>query len=439
MRTLTWIMIGAVVLGAGLGILALVRYLRLQAARARNRAVATAACGASAAARVPIFVCLVAVGPAQAEAALRTMVSLFAGAACPLRVYIGVAEYTDGAGTTAGAAPNLGERFLAASKRTPLPFALGDHVRVLRAPLAEFQGVNVAREQVQRFLYHAEKYVLVLAAGALVVSQWDVTLPAALAHAAAGLTVPDQPLKRRVALTARLPPPTTPGTMGTYLGVHTARPTFVSFSLRAPASGEAPPSVPALAWSGQLSFSEGPLPLAGGASLACASDDDAVMTGRLWNLGWALAHPSGRAATLSAADAALLESSPGCSPDFRPELQLAPSVLHALGIGPTGSVTHRGRLGLVPGPNTAAELALKVGSTGDVLSMLSRIELQQRGSRRSASQTNAVPTGADPAGAVPTAAEEAVTAGAAAPAVPTGTIQSQHRTLAHISRAGPHW
>jgi hypothetical protein len=39
-------------------------------------------------------------------------------------------------------------------------------------------------------------------------------------------------------------------------------------------------------------------------------------------------------------------------------------------------VENRARLGLVPGPNAKEEVAVKVGSVGDVLSTLSRLELQ---------------------------------------------------------------
>ena len=95
MRTLAWVLITAAAAGLVLGALALWRVLRIRAARTRNRAVATAACGASASARVPIFVSIVAAGPLQADAALRTMVSAMGTATCPLRVYIGVAEYSD--------------------------------------------------------------------------------------------------------------------------------------------------------------------------------------------------------------------------------------------------------------------------------------------------------------------------------------------------------
>ena len=384
MRTLAWVLITAAAAGLVLGALALWRVLRIRAARTRNRAVATAACGASASARVPIFVSIVAAGPLQADAALRTMVSAMGSATCPLRVYIGVAEYSDPtAPPTTAAGKNLADRFVHAAKQAAVPFELGDHVRILRAPLAEFAGVNVAREQVQRFLYHAEKYVLLLHPGVQLATGWDTTLPDALAHATRraqeGTT---GALQRRVVLSSRPPPATTPGTLGTFLGVHTARPTFVSFPMRAPAGGTAAPSVPALAWSGQLSFCEGPLPLAGGAPLFDPAEDDAVMTSRLLTLGWVLAHPTARVASLTLGEGPPEGREGGASrlasPWGAPGPALAPEVRRLLGISDDNTVTHRGRLGLVPGPNCKDELAVKVGSTGDVLSMLSRIELQQR-------------------------------------------------------------
>jgi hypothetical protein len=371
MRTLFWVLIAAAVTFVVLGSLAVVRVVRTKAARVRNRAAATAACRSSPDMRVPIFVCLVAVGPEQATGALRTLLSLFTAATCPLRVTVGVAEYTDGPG------PNIAERFVAAAKRAPVPFQLGDNVRILRAPTHEFLGFNVAREQVQRFLYHAETYMGVLAAGALLVPGWDAALVKALTHAtataaSAGPTV----------LTTRLAPATVPGTLGTFVGVGSGRPSLVTYAMKAPASGEAAPSVPALAWSAALSFSQGPLPLAGGRGTLCADDDDVFMTARLVSLGWTLAHPTARIATLAAALPPAAPATTVADSEHGDTLTLGTVALDALGVRLDRTVTHRGRLGLVQPPaggsNSKDELAVKVGSTADVLSVLSRIDLQQR-------------------------------------------------------------
>jgi hypothetical protein len=382
MRTLFWVLIVAAVAVVVLGSLAVVRVVRTKAARMRNRAAATAACRSSPDMRVPIFVCLVAVGPEQATGALRTLLSLFTAATCPLRVTVGVAEYTDGPG------PNIAERFVAAAKQAPVPFALGDNVRILRAPTHEFLGFNVAREQVQRFLYHAETYMGVLTPGALLVPGWDAALVKALAHAAS-----TGPSAGPTVLTARLAPATVPGTLGTFVGVGSGRPSFVTYAMKTPASGEAAPSVPALAWSAALSFSKGPLPLAGGRGTLCAEDDDVLMTARLVTLGWTLAHPTARVATLAAALPPAAPATTCADSEHGDTLPLGTVALDALGVRLDRTVTHRGRLGLVQPPpgasNSKDELAVKVGSTADVLSVLSRIDLQQREREQAQTQTQA--------------------------------------------------
>jgi hypothetical protein len=342
-----------------------------RAARTKNRAAATLTCGSSPGARVPIFVSIVAVGDAQVAAALRSIHQAFVAAACPLRVYIGVAEYSD----ESSQSRNVGERFVATAKSSAIPFELGDHVRVLRAPQREFAGFNVAREQLQRFLYHAETFVAVVGPGCMLAKDWDMSLPAALAFAARKYPT------KKIVLSGHPALPTSPGTLGTFLALASGRPTFMGLPFRMPPDEDPPLAVPALAWTGRLSFCEGPLPLAGAAAVDSHADDDVFMTARLMALDWQLMHFVKRVGTMSAADERALkfeqDDQPPSLVQIGQQLPLPASVASALGL--LGSkVTHRGRLGLVAGTNSKEELALKVGTTGDVLSMLSRIEVQSR-------------------------------------------------------------
>jgi hypothetical protein len=97
-------------------------------------------------------------------------------------------------------------------------------------------------------------------------------------------------------------------------------------------------------------------------------------TGALVDLGWTLHHPT---VVVASTVPAL-----GVSPSTHTALPATVSRLSGtaqrylgLRLG-AGSVENRARLGLAPAPNTTEEVAVKIGSVGDVLSTLSRIELQ---------------------------------------------------------------
>lgn len=343
------IVAGLVIVGALVG-----ASLFRRRAKVRNKKKVNDACGASPDARVPVFVMLQAAGHADATATLQTLLSLFANAHCPLRVFVGLAEYTD-AGTDNERLP---ARFARAAEASTMPFRLADHVRALHAPLHEHPGHWVAVEQVQRYLYRAEPFVLLVAPGVLMLPQWDTHLVAAL-----------QDAPPKTVLTCNPPPVGTPGTLGTFQAIGSATPTFVTFSIRAPVEGALPKSIPALSWCSRMSFTRGPLPL--GDAAALVQDPDAAMTCRLLVTGWVLHHPTARVAVGDRQ----LSPSPSPSP-LPPRILLAPAVAHHLGIDQhLGTVSARGRLGLVPAPNPAYELTAKVGSSGDVLSMLSRLEV----------------------------------------------------------------
>jgi hypothetical protein len=325
--------------------------------KARNKDRASQACGTNPEARVPIFVMMVAVGDQHTSAAIKTLASVYGNAACPLRVFTGLADYYDSGASHAACA--LAAKFAKFADASTIPFKVGDNVRALRVPVAEFPGSLVALEQVQRFLYRGEVYILLVEPGVVLAAQWDVTLMLAI-EAAPGRSV----------VSMRPPPPGTPGTVGTYLAVATARfPRFVAFNMKTPVEGELPPVVPALGWSSALSFSKGPLPLGDAAAMVSSGvGPDMAMTARMLLTGWVLQHPCARVATMIPAPApetAFASTS----------AMLHPAVAEHLGLDMVhDTVSARGRLGLVPGKNPPSELAAKVGSSGDVLSMLSRIE-----------------------------------------------------------------
>ncbi len=431
------------VLFAGLAIGNVVTTAR---ARTRNRAAAKAACAGSPEARQPMFVMVVARGEAESALAVRALVTAFERATCPLRVYAGVAEYVGGnsagvsdadaaAGSVAGPAVSqipitiqpFVRRFDTAAKAAAVPFAVADHVRVLRAPLGEFQGYGAAREQVQRFLYRAEPYVVCLGVHVLLDKHWDTILQAAIHSVGPRSVVSAQP--------ARLPSNTfamfqkaasgtsggsagaavanTAATMGTFLtvarcggstllGTADTNPTGIqlaAYAMHVPAGKDAlailPSTVRALAWTPELSISRGPLPLAGagelvpsavGAAERSTVTEAVTTTARLIDLQWTMYHFTGRVASATAP--AAVTSAAKAPTKLLPNVGLggtsaavtipiSAAAARYLGVNlGAGVVENRARLGLVPGPNAKEEVAVKVGSVGDVLSTLSRLELQ---------------------------------------------------------------
>jgi hypothetical protein len=458
MKLWLWLVCGllAVVLFGGLAVGNVVTTSR---ARNRCRVAAKAACAASPAARQPVFVMLVARGNAESAAAVRAVVSAFERATCPLRVYVGVAEYVEGgsgsggsAAASAALAPFV-RRFEAAAKSSAIPFKLSDHVRVLRAPLQEFEGYAVAREQVQRFLYRGEPYVAALGVTVVVKQNWDAVLQAAVndlpprsvvttipARAVADNTRFLQMLDTHVALPAMTPgglassltgltglanPGPLPGgpslsqqptmhgadAMGSFVAVarcgDATGVTLAPYAMRVPMGTDAvsmlPRTVRALVWSPELSMCKGPMPLIGGGSsgshgtslaavsvFAATAETDTTSeavgtTGMLVDLGWTLHHPTGVVASTVPAF--------GVPPSTNTALpatvsRLSGSAQRFLGLRlGAGSVENRARLGLAPAPNPTEEVAVKIGSVGDVLSTLSRIELQASAANSAAHAT----------------------------------------------------
>jgi hypothetical protein len=367
MKLWMWgVLVGLVVAGI-IGVAAASAITRAKA-RAANVRAAKAACGSSPAARQPVFVMMVVPGPEAEPAAMQSLVAAFENAACPLRVVVGVAEYT---------APDsvlqpLAARFAAAAKASAMPFQLAHHLRVLQAPVTEFPGAAAAREQVQRFLYHGEPYVATIEPGVLLAKGWDKTLQAALA----GLP----PRSVLTAMPARAGTPAAASPLGTFTGVTAGLPVvaFAGYAMKVPtgvgAVANLPAVVPAVAWSPQVSFSAGPLPLVGSTQDSSPTDaSEAVqVTCRLVDLQWGLFHPTARVAVARPVDGPALTAATAATParDWR----VSPAAAWALGLAGDGGVEARARLGLVPGPNPPAEVAVKVGSTGDVLSVLARLD-----------------------------------------------------------------
>jgi hypothetical protein len=397
-----------------------------------------------------MFVMVVARGEAESALAVRALVTAFERATCPLRVYAGVAEYVGGegnsgsgisdadaaAGSAAASATGLAvsqipitiqpfvRRFDAAAKAAAVPFSVADHVRVLRAPLGEFQGYGAAREQVQRFLYRAEPYVVCLGVHVLLDKHWDTTLQAAINSVGPRSVVSAQPARLPSNTFAMFQKPAagtsgagagaavanTAATMGTFLtvarcgGTADTNPTGIqlaAYAMHVPAGKDAlailPSTVRALAWTPELSISRGPLPLAGagelvpsvvGATERSTVTEAVTTTARLIDLQWTMYHFTGRVASATAP--AAITPAPSAAAPTKPlpnvglggtsaavTIPISAAAARYLGVNlGAGVVENRARLGLVPGPNAKEEVAVKVGSVGDVLSTLSRLELQ---------------------------------------------------------------
>jgi hypothetical protein len=156
-----------------------------------------------------------------------------------------------------------------------------------------------------------------------------------------------------------------------------------------------PSTVRALAWTPELSISRGPLPLAGagelvpsavGAAERSTVTEAVTTTARLIDLQWTMYHFTGRVASATAP--AAVTSAAKAPTKLLPNVGLggtsaavtipiSAAAARYLGVNlGAGVVENRARLGLVPGPNAKEEVAVKVGSVGDVLSTLSRLELQ---------------------------------------------------------------
>jgi hypothetical protein len=413
MRRKTWVLVGVAVVAALFVVGLVAQAVSRQVARRRERRRVTAACDVDTAAN-SIFVTLVSAGRAAAANAAATIASAFENATCPLRVFVGVCEFYDGADPDAPTAVALYDARARAPLTSSTPFRLGDHVRTLRIPAAEARGAFAARSQLERFLYRNEAYVLSVACPARFARGWDAALIAA--HAAL-------PASGTAVLTAPLGPPeggaTAPtiqnaGTFtatdapaaGSALAAHRLPHARCATMRRANPSAQVDvASVPATAWSADVSFARGarvervPYPRDGIAGAAADGLEDLYMTTALVSAGWTLWHPAmqvvaradddgGNTAADADADADAAADADADGPAawaFRVAGTSAlvgairrmvgfPAVMNRMGVEADGSVSARGRMGLTP---TASpdEKDAKVGSTDAYLSVLSRMEL----------------------------------------------------------------
>lgn len=330
--------------------------------RRKNKERAIAACKTMQ--HESIFVVLVS--HKDAFGAAQTLFSLFAKAECPLRVYVGLYEFYDP--ESADSVMAVFESFV---KRSPeVAFSMQDHVRLLRAPATEFTSGPKAREHVQRFLYRNELYVLCVGRSCTLSGNWDGYLVAMHKMATKGKSKGSG----NVVLTTR--PAVGGGAAsgareGTFIAFGDFKgdfPSMVAYEMKRSATVKT--VVPALLWSAQLSFSKGVVPYPAAHHLQFSNDqEDLIMTFRLLDAGWTLFHPAKEVCRIRSAAASLPII------DRTRFLMAYTPLLQRLGANvPRKRLTTRARLGLLPDDNKRVEIESKIGSQGDLLSLLSRIE-----------------------------------------------------------------
>ena len=338
--------------------------------RSRNKKKALSACESR---QETIFVMLVAYK--DAGSAAQTLFSLFSKADCPLRVYAGLYEFFDESNPISAMA--VFDSMVKMSAE--VAFSMQDHVRVLRAPASEFKNAAVAREQLQRFLYREENFTLCLGRlGCVLLSQtWDTYLVAAQAAAA----LKDRNNAAGAVITTvletggREPSVSNSGTfvgMGNFEG---AFPRLLAYRIKHGVATNMP--VPALAWSASFSFMRGILPYPSSKGIDFSVDaEDVIMTFRLLERGTTIWHPTKELACNVAGGARPLPQGHTDTPLSR--VPFSDRLFATLGVDVfRRSVTARGRLGLLPSPNRQNEIDAKVGSAGDFLSILSRLEVKK--------------------------------------------------------------
>ena len=351
---------------------ALILFIRFKVVKRRNKRKVAAAC-AGPGASASIFVELIA--DANADAAAATLAALFETATCSLRVYeLYVADE-----------PSAADAYVTAAARSTAAFCLKDHVRCLRVPAREFKGVLSAMEQLRRFLYRGETYIMSIHAGTRFVTGWDTLAIECLADAERQLAA-----RASVVLTT-LPASSTNGTapavgsLGTYVAVQPLSGAMLAHKLRAKPSSAR--STPALAWSSAFSFAKG------AALTACVAyprlhDDapngidtlahDYFVTLKLLHAGWQLAHPlislvssTGSGRRNSAGSVAWRAAVSALNRPLLPSLAARGIMLDAQH---QISVSARAAMGLTPDATTD-EIIAKLGSIGEYLSVLTRLEL----------------------------------------------------------------
>lgn len=366
----SWKLIG-IVIAVILCVTVIVAYfstLSLRRRREKNRI--STACAA--AATDTIFAIMISCRNAYATA--KTLVSIFERAHCPLRVYVGVFELYDPT-----ASMSVIEEYELQCKFSAFPFCLKDHVRIIRMPSQENPGILAAHEQVDRHLFRGEKYVASIQPGSELAPAWDaycidcVTL-AGKRHSTDKIVLTSLHSGEQAATT--LP--------GSYCGLHDDG-ALLPYRIK---HVKAAQFVAAMAWSSVFSFSSSRrlkdvpyerFPDADPDGLDAVLHD-MYMTILFIRGGWRILHPTGAVV----AGAASQTSGRG-SQKWREDMQTVnrkratPAAFQHLGITISGAAIHlsaRSRLGLTV--NAADdEIIAKLGSMGEYLSILSRLELKK--------------------------------------------------------------
>ena len=342
--------------------------------RERNKRRTLAACETK---QETIFVMLVAYK--DAGSAAQTLFSLFSKADCPLRVYIGLYEFFDEENPIS--VMTVFESMVKMS--AAVAFSMQDHVRILRAPASEFKNAAIAREQLQRFLYRSETFTLCLGRlGCVMMSEtWDTHLVAV--HA----TVKDKNGAGTVITTVLETGKHEPSILnnGTFVGMGDfcgAFPKLLAYRMKRGVLSNIP--VPALAWSASLSFTKGTLPYPSSKDIDFSVDaEDIIMTFRILERGATIWHPTKEIACNIATalppqgGGVLLAVTHAETPTPLSRVPFADRLFATLGVDVfRRAVTARGRLGLLPPPNKQNEIDAKIGTAGDFLSLLSRLEVK---------------------------------------------------------------
>jgi hypothetical protein len=348
-----------------------------------------------------IFATVVA-EPGNPEAAIRTLESLFSEADVPLRITVALYDTTEGAddddtghgngtgnGSGAGALTRAGDRragttrliagFIARGRLRGFPTAsVLEHIHVLRVPQRLYPGRDAAREQLERFYFAEQKFVMGVAAGAVMARGWDTFCVKTLrVH----LRAVARPMLTAVLERSPFPPRLT--TVGTFLTLPDPGGEPAPRRFRRPPPGDMP--VQALGWCDQFFFGAGarveevPFP---SAAEADGTDPSGVLM--LYRLavqgGWTLFHPAIQVARIT--EVYVQRGGDGPRADRGSSLALYRTVAPALDklglrVHPARACllpTTRSRVGLTA-KATRAEVELKLGSMDEYASLLTQAEL----------------------------------------------------------------
>ena len=339
------------------------------------------------------------------DAGAGTVLSLFKDAEAPLRVHVNVYDVVDTeAGRIATPSPFL-LAVRARAKAAGFPIAkVEPNLRVLQVPGTLYRGRLPAREQLERYTFKDETYMMTIEPGATMVRKWDAALVNAYAAASAGPDGPDGPnrpgptpssysspiLTTKLEVSADDAPTPSPDSPGTFVGFSAQAkfPALVAYKLREPqaadkGSSKGPPPftqnpnptktsppIPALAWCSSLTFTTGRRHKAFTIPPIPDAEEDSVMWTVLVRNGWTRwVHPARTVAVVKAEIRA--GSTAGVDTLMVPEA----AALKVLGLH-EGSLqpSTRARVGLSASP-TLPEIVAKLGSMDEYASLLSRVEL----------------------------------------------------------------